>query len=490
MTELTDLDACELSRRIHAREVSCREVMLAHLDRIALLNPGCNAIVNLAPADVLMAQAVARDAELARGESRGWLHGIPMAIKDVADAQGFATTRGCELLVDNVPARDGAMVARLRAAGCIVIGKTNVPEFGLGSHTFNNVFGATRNAWDPAVSAGGSSGGAAVALALRMLPLSDGSDFMGSLRNPAGWNHVFGMRPTQGRVPSGPNADVWVDQLATEGPMARTVDDLWRLLATQAGHDARLPLSLQSRLEGPDLAAPVGEEALRGLKVGWLGDLQGYLPMEDGVLDVCQGALRHMQDAGAIVDAATLGMDPAPLWDCWLTWRRALTGPRIEPLLGRPHARDKIKPEALWEHDTSRSLSFMDFMHASQVRTSYYQHMLGLFRKWDVLALPSAQVWPFAVEERWPREVAGRTMDTYHRWMEVTLYATLAGLPAISLPAGFHARRGWPMGLQLIAAHSADALLLRVARSYEAVRRDFIARRPAAAAQARAGRGR
>jgi len=321
MPSPTDPDASSLSRLIHSHELSCREVMQATLARIHERNPRFNAIVSLAPDDALLAQADAYDAELAQGRSRGWLHGIPVAIKDVADAVGFPSTKGCELLANNMPVRDSVMTARMKAAGCIVIGKTNVPELGLGSHTFNNVFGATHNAWDPAVSAGGSSGGAAVALAQRMLCIADGSDFMGSLRNPAGWNHVFGMRPTQGRVPNGTNPDVWIDQLATEGPMARTVQDLGRLLATQSGPDARAPLSFQSTLDwSPQPAEPA---ALRGLRIGWLGSLGGYLPMEDGVLDVCRDALKHFESAGAAVEEIPLGRDPAPLWECWLWWDRA-----------------------------------------------------------------------------------------------------------------------------------------------------------------------
>ena len=477
---LNDQSAGALSSLIQSREVSCRAVMQAHLERIHQVNPAYNAIVNLASDEALLAQADACDTELAEGRSRGWLHGLPMAVKDIADAVGFPTTRGCSLLERNMPVRDSVMVARLKAAGAIVIGKTNTPELGLGSHTFNNVFGATRNAWDPAVSAGGSSGGAAVALAQRMLPLADGSDFMGSLRNPAGWNHVFGMRPTQGRVPLGPGLDVWVDQLGTEGPMARTVDDLARLLATQAGHDPRLPLSLQSVLVWPPEGAQPDDPAamLRGLKIGWLGDLRGYLAMEDGVLDTCRDALRHLASAGAVVDDVQIGMDLPEIWDCWLTWRRALVGPRVDALMHLPGAREQIKPEALWEYDCSRGLAYPDFMRASQMRTRFYHHMQGLLGRWDVLALPVAQVWPFDVNARWPEKIGNRAMDTYHRWMEVTIYATLAGLPAISVPAGFHPVHGWPMGLQLIARHSADAFLLQVAAGYEAVRKDFIALRP------------
>jgi amidase len=473
---ITDLDAEALSQAIHARRLSCREVMRACLARIHRLNPVLNAIVNLAPDDGLLAQADACDAELARGRSRGWLHGIPQAIKDTGHALGFPSTLGCTLLKDQMPMQDSVMTARMKAAGCIVIGKTNMPEFGLGSHTFNRLFGATANAWDPAVSAGGSSGGAAVALAQRLLPVADGSDFMGSLRNPAAWGHIFGLRPSQGRVPLWPAADTWVSQLGTEGPMARTVRDLARLLSIQAGHDPRVPLSIA---EGPqDFPGSADETTLRGLRVGWLGDLQGHLAIEPGLLPVCEQALQRLADGGAVVEPTAPGFDADAVWQAWLVWRRALVSPRVAPLLARPGARAQIKPEALWEHDQALGLGFMDFMRASEARTAFHGHMRALFERFDVLALPAAQVWPFPMAERWPREVAGRAMDTYHRWMEVTLYATFAGLPAISVPAGFHANGRWPAGLQLIGPPQGDAALLRVAAAYEERAAELLAQRP------------
>lgn len=473
--DITDLDASALSARIHAKTLSCREVMQAFLARIHRLNPTFNAIVNLAPDDALLAQADECDRELAAGRSRGWLHGIPVAIKDAADAVGFPTTKGCELLANHKPPRDSLMTARMKAAGCIVIGKTTTPELGLGSHTFSTLFGATHNAWDVGVSAGGSSGGAAVCLAQRMLPVADGSDFMGSLRNPAGWNHVYGFRPTQGRVPQAYNPDVWIDLLSTEGPMARSALDLGRLLATQSGHDARAPLSLQSTLDwqpGADVSM------LKGLRIGWLADLGGHLATDPGVIATCRDALRHLEEAGAVVEEVPLGFDPGRIWETWLTWRRAIAGPRVGALMHLPGAKEKIKPEAQWEYECSLGLSYMDFRRATETRSAYYRHMLALFDKWDVLVLPSAQVWPFDVTMRWPREIAGRTMDTYHRWMETTIYATLGAMPALVVPAGFHGNGRWPMGIQLMARHSADAFLLRVAQAYEALRRDFIALRP------------
>jgi len=200
--------------------------------------------------------------------------------------------------------------------------------------------------------------------------------------------------------------------------------------------------------------------------------------MEDGILDVCQDALQHLEGQGARVDAIGLGFDTQALWDCWLVWRRALVGPKVAALLQLPGASDKLKPEALWEHENSLKLSFMDFMQASQTRSAFYQHLLGLFNQYDVLALPVAQVWPFALQERWPQAIGRRPMDTYHRWMECTIYATLAGLPAISLPAGFHPENPWPMGIQLIGKPQGDLELLQVAAGYEAVRSDWLQRRP------------
>jgi amidase len=485
--DITALDAQRLSSAIRARTLSCREVMQAFLARIHRLNPHLNAIVNLAPDDGLLQQADARDAELARGQHRGWLHGLPQAIKDTGHAIGFATTYGSPLHKDAIATQDSLMTARMKAAGCIVIGKTNMPEFGLGSHTFNTLFGATPNAWDASVSAGGSSGGAAVALAQRLLPVADGSDFMGSLRNPAAWNNVFGLRPSQGRVPFWPAGDVWVSQLGSEGPMARNVADLTQLLAIQAGHDARVPLSIDSPFIAPTFDGSTS--ALKGLRIGWLGDLGGHLALEPGIAALCEQALLRCEGEGAHIEALTQpGFDANAVWQAWLVWRRALVAPRIAPLLQRDAAaREQIKPEALWEHDQAQGTSVMDLMRASAARSTYLQQMLALFKRVDVLALPSTQVWPFAIDERWPQQIAGRAMDTYHRWMECTLYATFAGLPAISVPAGFHANGRWPGGLQWIGRPRGDAELLRIAAAYECTIGALLARRPADARHAATG---
>lgn len=475
-SHITGLDASALSLAIHSRQLSCREVMQAYLQRIGQLNPGYNAIVSLQDADLLLRQADERDAQLARGESMGWMHGMPQAIKDLANSAGIPTTMGSPLMRNFVPQEDGLMVQRMKAAGCIVIGKTNTPEFGLGSHTFNEVFGATRNAYDSSRSAGGSSGGAAVAVALNMLPVADGSDFMGSLRNPAGWNNLFGMRPSQGRVPMWPAQDVWVSQLGTEGPMARTVADLARLLDVQAGPDPRAPLSIANNA---CLTEGLGSFDCKKTRIGWLGSLGGYLPMESGILDVCEQGLGRLAGLGCTVEPMLLGTSPEKVWQAWLVWRRALVAVRIAPFLLNPKNRALIKPEALWEHSQADNLTGGEFLSASVQRTAFYQHMLSLFETHDVLALPVAQVWPFDIGQRWPSHINGVEMDTYHRWMEVVIYATFAGLPCISVPVGFD-DRGLPMGMQLIGKPQGDFALLQLAHAYERAAQDILKRKPSA----------
>ena len=473
---ITDWSASALSAAIHAKTVSCREVMQAYLSRIQRVNPIVNAIINLQDEGALLAQADARDAQLARGESMGWMHGMPQAIKDLSNAAGLPTTQGSPLLRNFVPKEDGLMAHRMKAAGCIVIGKTNTPEFGMGSHTFNSVFGVTRNPYELTKTPGGSSGGAAVGLATRMLPLADGSDFMGSLRNPAGWCNVFGMRPSIGRVPMWPATDAYLSQLSTEGPMARTVHDLALLLNTQAGPDARSPLSLTSKI---DFSLSLDRLDCNNVKIGWLNNLSGYLALDSGISGVCEEALKRFEGLGCGVTPADLGYPPEKVWQAWLVWRRALTGARIAPFLVNPKNREHIKPEALWEHDQAATLTGSEWMNASIQRTAFYQHMLSLFEQYDFLVLPSAQVWPFDVAQRWPQQINGVAMDTYHRWMEVTIYATFAGLPAISVPAGFDAR-GLPMGLQIIGKPQADLAVLQLAAAYERVAQEVLMRRPTA----------
>jgi amidase len=316
-----------------------------------------------------------------------------------------------------------------------------------------------------------------VCLAQRLLPVADGSDFMGSLRNPAAWNHVFGMRPSQGRVPLWPVADAWIAQLGTEGPMARSVRDLASLLSIQAGHDPRAPLSIA---QGSQDFSPREPTPLRGTRIAWLGDLGGHLALEPGIAQVCEHALAVMAAEGALVEpVSSIGVDLDRVWQAWLVWRRMLVAPRVGAALAQPGAtRDHIKPEALWEYDQAQALKAVDLARASEMRTRLHAQLLDLFDRFDALALPVTQVWPFDVSQHWPRAIAGRAMDTYHRWMEVTLYATFAGLPAISVPAGFDASGRLPAGLQLIGRAHGDAALLALAAAYEALSGKLMQRRP------------
>jgi amidase len=473
---ITALGAASLSESIHTREVSCREVMAAFLDRIDERNADLNAIVSRRDRDTLMDEAHECDDELVAGMSRGWMHGMPQAIKDLCETHGLLTTMGSPLLRDNVPDHDALMVARMRASGCLIVGKTNVPEFGKGSHTFNEVFGVTRNPYDPGRSAGGSSGGAAVALATRMLPVADGSDYMGSLRNPAGWNNVFGFRPSQGRVPSHPARDQFISQMGVEGPMGRSIVDLAMLLGTQAGYDRRDPLALDGSLtEFADVRstrATLDAFDPKGVRVGWLADLDGHLAMEPGILEVCAEGLGRLSELGCDVRPTQLRFAMDELWDAWLVLRHLEAAGGIGAFVTDDASRDLVKPEVLWEIDRGRALTAAQLNRATEVRTKYFLAMTALYDEFDALALPTAQVWPFPVEQRWPSCIRERAMDTYHRWMEVSLFATFAGLPAISVPVGFDDRE-LPMGMQLIGPPRADVDVLRLAHAYESTIGDF-----------------
>jgi amidase len=467
-TDLHEFSARALSRAIHRREVSARELMQATLTRIARINPEINAVISLRDEDALLKEADQADAELAQGRSRGVLHGFPHAVKDLAMTAGIPTTMGSPVFARQIPAEDATHVARLRSAGAILIGKTNTPEFGLGSHTYNPLHGATLNPYDRTRSAGGSSGGAAAALAARLLPLADGSDMMGSLRNPAGFCNVLGLRPSYGRVPSGPAPELFMDSMATDGPMARSVGDLALLLSLQAGHDPSAPQSLPG--DGTEFATLVDQPAaasLKGVRIGWLGDFGGHLAMEDGVLDLDRRALEVFSGLGAEVEHASLGFDAERIWQAWTDLRSWRVAGKLGPILDAPATRDALKPEAVWEVERGRALSLARIEEASQTRSAWYRAAMRLFERHDFLAAPVAQVFPFDVTLAWPKEIAGRTMDTYHRWMECVVPASLLGLPAISLPAGFGGG-GLPAGLQLIGRPRDDIGLLKIASAYEA----------------------
>ena len=440
------------------------ELKVARMDK---LNPKVNAIVSLQPHEGLMAQAKERDEQLASarisGRAVGWMHGFPQAPKDLANTAGIVTTQGSPILKNYVPKADAIVVERARKAGAVFIGKTNTPEFGLGSHTYNPVFGTTLNAFDTTKSAGGSSGGAAVALALNMLPVADGSDMMGSLRNPAAWNNVFGFRPSYGRVPYGPTSEVFIQQLGYEGPMARNVTDLAMLLSVQAGFDARTPLSID---QDPAIFTKPLDKDFKGARIGWMADYNGYLPMEAGVLDTCTKALKHFETLGCTVEAVQPEFSMERLWKTWLTMRGFIIAGIAGGLYADPKTRALMKPEAVWEIESGLKFTAADVYRASVDRSAWYQALNKLFERYDYLVLPSAQMFPFDAKTDWPKSVNGKPMDTYHRWMEVVISGTLSGCPVLSVPAGF-GPTGLPMGLQVIGRAQADLAVLQVGHAYE-----------------------
>lgn len=443
---MIDHDATHQLAALRAGTITARELMAETLDRIDKANPAINAIVALRDRDTLLAEA--------EGALPGPLQGLPMAIKDLAETAGIVTTYGSPAFRDHVPAADSPMVARLRRAGAVIIGKTNTPEFGLGSHSYNPVYGVTRNPYDPTRSAGGSSGGAGAALASRMVALADGSDMMGSLRNPAGWNNVFGFRPSYGLVANGGPGDMFLAQLSTDGPMARSIRDLELLLAIQSEHDPRHPHS-----SGPYRPQAPG----RKLRIGWAADWGGAYPTEPGVLDLCEAAMRVFEGMGHHVTAIKPPFPAEALWEAWTTLRSWTIAGNLEALLRT--SPDMVKPELRWEIERGLALSAADIRRASTIRSDWFRRTAGL--EVDVLALPSAQLFAFDADWSWPREIAGTAMDSYHRWMEVVVPASLTGLPALCVPAGF-GPAGTPMGLQLIGHRGQDAAILNLGREYEA----------------------
>ncbi len=445
--------ARQLRDAVARRDLSAVEVVAAHLKRIEEVNPQVNAIVTLVPERAL-AEAAALDD---RRRPPGLLHGLPVAVKDLMDTAGIRTTYGSRIYADHVPAADALLVQRLRAAGAIVVGKTNTPEFGAGSHTFNDVFGATRNPYDLTRSAGGSSGGAAAALAAGMIPIADGSDLGGSVRNPASFCNVVGLRPSPGRVASTRPGNAW-DPMSLLGPMARSVDDAAMLLSAIAGPDPRAPLSID---DDPARFGEVTAADLRGRRVLW-SVTAGGLPVEPEVTAALTAARRALSDLGAelIEDEPDLtGADEA-----FETFRA------LEFAAGHAHdVRDHpalVKPELVEDVRRGEALTAGEIIRAGELRTELFRRMVGLLDTVELIAMPTVQLAPFNVELRSPERVAGIAMKRYITWMRSCSRISVTTLPAISIPAGF-TDGGLPVGLQLVGRPRGEAALLAAAAALE-----------------------
>ncbi|MER7500160.1 amidase [Nonomuraea pusilla] len=447
MSELHYLTAAEMAGLVASRQVSAVELLQAHLDRIEQANPAVNAVVTLV-AERAMRAAEAADA-VPRGTPVGPLHGVPVAHKDLVDTAGIRTTYGSPVFADHVPERDDVIVRRLRAAGAITVGKTNTPEFGTGSHTVNEVFGATRNPYDLSRSAGGSSGGAAAALATGMVPLADGSDMGGSLRNPASFCNVVGLRPTPGRVPDPSDTAAWYT-LAVPGPMARTVEDVTLMLGVIAGFDPRCPFSITEAF------APEPEEGVAGLRVAWSPDLGG-LPVSRETAAVTATAPQVFERLGARVEQVDLDLsDAEDAFRIYRAWYYALSFGDL----------DRLGPNTRWNVEQGRTVTGADLARAERLRSGLYQRMAGFFDDYDVLIAPVSQVPPFPVEQPYVTEIDGVPMPDYLAWMRSAYWISVLHAPAASVPAGF-TPSGLPVGVQIVGRPFADARVLRVARAFE-----------------------
>ncbi|HEX6024719.1 MAG TPA: amidase family protein [Solirubrobacter sp.] len=435
--------ATELAAGLRAREFSAREVMESHLERIAAVNPRVNAIVTL---DEELALQLADEAD--RSEPRGPLHGLPIAVKDLEETAGMRTTFGSPLYAKHVPKKDSLLVERLRAAGGLIIGKTNTPEFGAGSQTFNPVFGATRNPWDLSRTPGGSSGGAAAAVAAGMLPFADGSDLGASVRNPAAFCNLVGIRPTPGRVPKLVTGDPW-DPFPVHGPIARTAPDAALLLEALAGLDPRDPLSIAE----PFTAS---FEPVSNLRIAWSRDLGG-LPVDPAVTAVLEEQLRPtLTGLGFTVEDAEPDFTGAD--ECFEVLRAVGFARAYAAII------DKVKPALAENTRVGLSLPADRISRALALRGQLFTRMREFLTRYDVLAGPVTQVPPFDVEREYPTEIAGVPMGSYLEWFRSCSRITVTGHPAAAVPAGF-TPDGLPIGLQLIGRHRGERALLSLAHA-------------------------
>jgi len=458
-SDIWRLDAVAMARQLRAGELSAREVVAAHLARIDQINPSMNAIVTLV-ADEAMAQARRADERLTRGEAVGPLHGLPIAHKDLQPTKGIRTTFGSPVFKDFVPDADSLLVERVREAGAILIGKTNTPEFGAGSQTFNPVFGATVNPHDRTKTCGGSSGGAAVALACGMLPIADGSDMGGSLRNPANFCGVVGLRTSPGRVPIWPAPMAW-STLSVDGPMGRTVADTALLLSAIAGPDKRSPIGLHDR--GAQFAAPLDRD-FRGVRVAWWKDLGG-LPVDRRVRQLVDAQASVFEAIGCSVEQREPDLSDAN--DVVMTLRALAFATGLADIVSA-HG-DLVKDTVRWEVARAARLTPAEIGQAEVKRTALYHRMRTFMDTYEYFVLPVAQVVPFDVSQPFVTEIDGVAMQNYIDWMRTCYYISATGHPAISVPAGFTAE-GLPVGIQIVGRHQDDWGVLQMAHAFEQAR--------------------
>jgi amidase len=450
------MSAIEMAQLIRAKKLSARDVLAVHLKQIELVNPKVNAIVTLVPE--MAAQAALKADEMqARRENLGPLHGLPVAHKDLFETRGIRTTFGSPLYKDNIPTEDDIVVDRMRRAGAIIIGKSNTPEFGSGSQTFNTVFGATRNPYDLTKTCGGSSGGAAVALACGLVPVATGSDTGGSLRNPAAFCNVAGFRPSIGRVPNPKASLAWLT-LSTSGCLGRSIADLAFALSTIAGPDSRAPLSINE--PGERFARPL-DRNFKGVRVAWFKDLGG-VPFDPRVRAVVDRHRATFESLGCVVEQAEPAFAPAEIaFRVLRAWNSANTyGARLKQ---HPEAfKDTLKQEI----EEGLRLSAMDIASAETAHSQLWRGFQAFLEKYEYFILPTTQLPPFDVNTPYPTEIAGVKFENYIDWMKSCWYISATGNPAASVPAGF-TPEGLPVGLQIVGRNKEDFSVLQLAHAFE-----------------------
>ena len=454
-SELCYAPARQLASLLRTGKVSAVEVMRAFIERIERVNPKLNAIVTFLPD-----QALKRAKAIDRLKVKPLLAGLPIAYKDGVPTKGVRTTFGSLVYENNVPAQDHLIVERLGAAGAILIGKTNLPEFGAGSQTFNKVFGVTRNPYDLSKTAGGSSGGAGAAVAAGMLPFADGSDLAASLRNPGNYCNVVGFRPSPGRVPSWPAANCWDTAAAVMGPIARTVGDCAFLLSAMAGPDPRSPISLS---EPGRIFAGSLKRDFKNVRIAWSRDLGG-LPLDPRVPAVLEGHRKTFAALGCIVEEAEPDFSGAT--EAFETLRAVSFLGRFGPIL-KEH-RDKLKDTVIWNIEQGMRLTPEKIARAEQLRSDLFQRMRRFLERYEFLVCPVNQLPPFRADVEWPREIAGVRLENYLDWMKSCYYITITSHPAISVPAGSTTDDPpLPVGIQIVGRYRADFSVLQLAQAFE-----------------------
>lgn len=481
ITELAYLDACTLAALIREGQLSARELMQSYLQQFSLFNPKINAIIDHLDEEQALLMADEADRQLAKGEKIGPLHGIPIAAKEMLEVKGWKQTfcwaAGVEeealsaMCLNEVLEEDGLLAARMRQAGVLYVGKTNIPEFAFGSHTKNSLYGATRNPYDLRKSAGGSSGGAAAALAAGIVSIADGSDLGGSLRNPAAFCNVIGFRPSIGRIPS--KEAGWAARMGTEGPMARSVDDIGLLFSVQAGPYRNDPLSIQ---ESGDQFREILKKDHSGIRIGWTADF-GHLAVEDEIKKVCKNALGYFEDIGVEISDRypdIMRSDPEKgIWDAMSVFRTLRTvslGCNVfafHNALGEGGIRKYMGPIAQYQMlDAYQTVSTMDICKANENRQRIFREFMNFFEHHDFLICPTTQVLPFDIEWDYVEKIGDRHMKDYLQWMSICCILSTVGLPIISMPCGF-SKQGLAVGIQIIGKPQADLEVLQLAKAFE-----------------------